>query len=259
MTNPRVKEVAESVISAVRRVLVDHNVSEAEYRAGIKYMMGVAEAKEMPLLLDVFLNATIVGIHASKTKGSTPAIEGPYFIEGAPFVEGKLKTYETDAHKPLVLHGSVKDENGKPLRDAVIDVWHSTPDGKYSGLPGYHGNIPLDYYRGKIRTDGAGAWRVKTTLPAAYQIPDKGPTGALLEMMGSHSWRPAHVHFKVQKDGFQPLTTQYYFEGGEWVDSDCCSGVLPALVMPKVVEEGSDVMKLDFVLEHRARAHANVP
>lgn len=244
--NERVKEVSEALIEAIRGVLVSKEVTEAEYRQGVQYMMKVAEAKEMALLCDVFLNSTIVAIKASKTKGSAPAIQGPYFREDAPFVEGKLKTYDTDAHRPLVVQGTVKDDRGTPLADVVVDIWHSTPDGKYSG---FHDNIPTDYYRGKLRTAANGSYKVQTTMPVAYQIPNKGPTGALLEMMGSHSWRPAHVHFKVRKEGYEPLTTQYYFAGGDWVDSDCCNGVNSDLVHPNIIEDGVQKMKLDFVLE----------
>jgi protocatechuate 3,4-dioxygenase beta subunit len=39
-------------------------------------------------------------------------------------------------------------------------------------------------------------------LPVGYQIPHKGPVGAMLKAMDRHSWRPAHVHFKVRADGF---------------------------------------------------------
>src|SRR3546814_3782370 len=78
---------------------------------------------------------------------------------------------------------------------------------------------------------------------------DLGPTGRLLGHLGSHTWRPANVHFKVRKDGFEPLTTQYYFEGGKWVDDDCCHGVTPDLITPETIEDGVRVMTLDFVIE----------
>lgn len=247
--NERVADVAQAIIEAIRGALVAKGVTESEYRQGVMYMMKVAESKEMGLLCDVFLNSTIIAVKAAKTKGSMPAIQGPYFREEAPFVEGRLRTYETDDHRPLVVQGTVKDDAGRPIPNVVLDIWHSTPDGKYSG---FHDNIPLDYYRGKIKTDSSGNYKVQTTMPVPYQIPNKGPTGALLEMMGSHSWRPAHVHFKVRKDGFEPLTTQYYFAGGDWVDSDCCNGVNKDLIHPNVIEDGVQKMNIDFVLETAA-------
>ncbi|HKY21356.1 MAG TPA: chlorocatechol 1,2-dioxygenase [Vicinamibacterales bacterium] len=256
MTNKRVKEIAETLIESVRSALKKCAVTEAEYRQGVTYLMQASEAKEIGLMCDVFLNSTIVAIKAEKSKGSMPAIQGPYFKEEAPLVDGKLKTYDSDDHKPLLLYGSVKDETGAALSDAVIDIWHSTPDGRYSGFGGFHGDIPVDYYRGKVKTDASGQWRVQTTLPVPYQIPNKGPTGALLGMMGTHSWRPAHVHFKIRKPGYEPLTTQYYFEGGDWVDSDCCNGVNKDLVKPVVMRGLEQHMELNFVVERSAVANA---
>lgn len=244
--NPRVNEVATALIEALRSVLERHAVTEEEYRAGVHYVMKVAEAREAALMCDVFLNSTVVASEARVRRGSRPAIQGPYFREGAPLVDGALKTYETDRHRPLLIQGRVVDPASAPVTAAVIDVWHSTPDGKYSG---FHDDIPLDYYRGKLVTDVDGRYRVRTTMPAAYQIPDRGPTGALLDMMGRHSWRPAHVHFKVRKDGFRALTTQYYFEGGDWVGDDCCNGVSPELIVPNRSEAGVQVMNLDFMIE----------
>lgn len=244
--NERIKDVSEAIIDAIRKVLTEKEVSEAEYYAGVGYLISVAETKETGLLCDVFFNSTIVAANAAKVKSSTPAIQGPYFLEGAPVVDGKLKTYDTDDHQPLIIRGVVLDDAGQPIKEAVVDIWHSTPDGLYSGIVE---TIPNDYYRGKVLTDATGHYSVRTTMPVPYQIPDQGPTGALLIQMGTHSWRPAHVHFKVRKEGHMPLTTQYYFEGGEWVDDDCCNGVESALIVPKVFEDGARVMNLDFAIE----------
>src|SRR3546814_18794727 len=101
----------------------------------------------------------------------------------------------------------------------------STPTGKYSG---FHDNIPVAYYRGKLTSDSEGAYRVATTAPVPYQIPNQGYTGALLEAMGRHSWRPAHVHFKLRKPGFQTVTTPVYFEGCPRSASNRCSGMRAA-------------------------------
>ncbi|WP_374063828.1 chlorocatechol 1,2-dioxygenase [Cupriavidus sp. DF5525] len=242
----RVAEVAGAIVEAVRKILLDKRVTEAEYRAGVDYLTEVAQTRETALLLDVFLNSTIIEGKAQRSRTSAPAIQGPYFLEGAPVVEGVLKTYDNDDHKPLIIRGTVRSDTGELLAGAVIDVWHSTPDGLYSGI---HDNIPVDYYRGKLVTDSQGNFRVRTTMPVPYQIPSEGPTGRLLGHLGSHTWRPAHVHFKVRKDGFEPLTTQYYFEGGKWVDDDCCHGVTPDLITPETIEDGVRVMTLDFVIE----------
>nr|CAF32818.1 chlorocatechol 1,2-dioxygenase [Sphingobium herbicidovorans] len=248
----RLEAVVADIVEGIRGALMKHDVTFDEYRQGIGYIMKTVEAGELPLMIDAFLNTTICQIENRNFGGSTSTLEGPYFLDDAPFVEGALKTYEDDRHEPLLLRGRVLDLAGAPVADAIIDVWHSTPDGHYGG---FHNNIPRDFYRGKLRTDAAGGYEVRTTVPVAYKIPDQGPVGALLEAMGRHSWRPAHVHYKVRAPGFHTLTTQAYFEGGEYVDSDCCEGVHSELIHADVRESGIKVIETDFELAP-ALAHA---
>jgi chlorocatechol 1,2-dioxygenase len=241
----RLETVVSAIVDGVRAAMIEHNVTFDEYRMGVKHLMETAATHETPLLIDVFLNTTICDIENRNFGGSTSTLEGPYYLDDAPFVEGQLKVYENDKGAPLLLRGSITDVSGKPIEDAIVDIWHSTPDGRYGG---FHDNIPRDCYRGKLKTDSRGRYEVRTTLPVAYQIPHSGPTGALLEMMGRHSWRPAHVHYKVKKDGFHTLTTQAYFEGGEYVGSDCCEGVYPDQIHKEVREDGVRVLQNDFSL-----------
>lgn len=248
----RVETVVTSIVEGIRNALTRNDVTFDEYRQGIKYLLGNAASGELPLLIDVFFNTTICDIENRTIGGSTSTLEGPYYLEDAPFVDGQLKLYQHDNGEPLILRGRVTDGDSRPVAGAVIDVWHSTPDGFYGGI---HKDIPADCYRGKLISNADGRYEVRTTLPVPYQIPHEGPTGALLDSMGRHSWRPAHVHYKVRRDGFHPLTTQAYFEGGAYVDSDSCQGVFQDNIKPEVRENGIRVVEYDFNLA-RAAGHA---
>src|SRR3546814_9936126 len=68
-------------------------------------------------------------------------------------------------------------------------------------------------------------YNVRSIMPIPYQIPNEGPTGALLTAMGRHSWRPAHVHYKISAPGMHTHISQAYFEGGAYVEDDCCEDV----------------------------------
>lgn len=249
----RIAEVVNAVVEGIRGALTEKEVTHEEYRAAVKYLVETAEAKELPLLLDVFFNITIVENENAKYAGTRSDLQGPYYLPDAPFVEDEIKTMDKFDGEPMVIRGTVSDVDGKPLEGAVLDIWQSTPDGKYSGI---HDGIPVEYYRGKVRTDAGGNYKVSSTVPVPYQIPNQGPTGALLRMMGSHSWRPAHVHFKVRKEGYHELTMQAYFEGGEWVDDDCCSGlcVQGESVIPERYEDGVRIMDVSFVVDREAAA-----
>lgn len=250
MSNNRVDDVVSAIVEGIRHALKEKNVTFDEYRAGIRHIFQTADAGELGLLIDLFFNTTICEIESKTSKASPTDLEGPYFIEDAPFVTDRIKTMEQFGGEPMLLRGTVKDTAGKPVEGATVFVWSSTPDGKYGG---FHGNIPNDYYRGKLLTGKDGRYTVESTVPVPYQIKNDGPVGALLEAMGRHSWRPAHVHYKIRKPGFRELTTQAYFEGGEWVDDDCCEGNSSrAYVMPKVVEGGKRIVEIDFVVDRAA-------
>lgn len=246
MTN-RIDAVVRSITEGIRSALKEQGVTFDEYRLGIKYLLESSEAKELPLLIDVLFNTTIVEIQDKISKASASDLEGPYFSEDAPQVSDKIQTMEEFGGDPMVLRGKISDTNGNPVPDATLFIWSSTPDGKYSG---FHDNIPVGYYRGKLLTGSDGTYEVESTVPVPYQIPNAGPTGALLNAMGRHSWRPAHVHYKVRKKGFRELTTQAYFEGGDWVGDDCCEGKLTDdFVISEKLEDGKLIVDVNLTIE----------
>ncbi|MCY4427928.1 MAG: catechol 1,2-dioxygenase [Halieaceae bacterium] len=247
----RVHDVVTAVIESVRQALTEKQVTLEEYRAAVNFLNETAAAGELPLLSDVYFNITIVENENAQHQGTRADLEGPYYLPNAPFLEDEIKTMEAFEGEAMLIQGRVTDTAGAPLAGAVLDIWQSTPDGKYSGI---HDNIPVEYYRGKVRTDSEGRYRIKSTVPVPYEIPNKGPTGKLLQMMGSHTWRPAHIHFKAMADGHHPLTMQAYFEGGEWVNDDCCSGKCNEgqNIIPKKYEGGTRVMDIDIVLDKAA-------
>lgn len=245
--NDRVREVAKAIVDGVRHALDEKDVTMEEYRAGVDYLNKVAQASELPLLSDVYFNITVVENQNALQKGTRSDLEGPYYLPDIPFVTDELKTIPEMGGEPMVIQGHVTNTEGQLLADAVLDIWQSTPDGKYSGI---HDNIPADCYRGKVRTDAQGKFRIKSTTPVPYEIPNQGPTGELLKMMGSHTWRPAHVHFKAHAEGHHDLTMQAYFEGGAYNDDDCCSGKCNdgQNIIAEKYEDGVRILDVDLVL-----------
>lgn len=251
----RVKEVVPDLVEAVRGVLRKHNITFDEYRTGIEYMIGVQEANELPMILDAFLNATVVDIENEARSGTRADIQGPYYIDdNYDIVTDALPIRDEDAGAPdMVVRGRVTDLNGAPISGASLDIWHSTPDGLYSGI---HDNIDRKYYRGRVITDADGRYNVATKLPIPYQLPNQGPTGELLEKyLGRHAWRPAHIHFWARADGQRDVINQAYFEGGDYVGDDCCETDHMDLVVPEKHEGNVRVMEIDFQLEP-SMAHA---
>ena len=148
----------------------------------------------------------------------------------------------------LANQGQVMDENGKPVRKALIEVWQANRWGKYEH-PDDTTQAPLDpNFKGwgRALTDSQGRYTFRSIKPGAYPNP------------GYDNWmRPPHVHFSLFAAGLmQRLITQMYFPGEEYNDIDpILNGVedlrarasLIARRMPDE-PEGTQVYQFDIVL-----------
>jgi len=105
----------------------------------------------------------------------------------------------------ILVHGRVLDEDGHPVRSALVEVWQANAAGRYHHRVDQH-HAPLDPNFtgcGRMLTDGNGYYRFKSIKPGAY--PWKNHHNA---------WRPAHIHFSLFGAGIlSRLVTQMYFPG----------------------------------------------
>jgi protocatechuate 3,4-dioxygenase beta subunit len=105
----------------------------------------------------------------------------------------------------IIVAGRVIDENGRPLRNTLIELWQANAAGRYVHEGDRH-PAPLDPNftgAGRCLTDDEGRYRFVTIKPGAY--PWKNHPNA---------WRPAHIHLSLFGRAFvQRLVTQMYFPG----------------------------------------------
>lgn len=229
--NERVAAVAEDLIESAKEVLHRHDVTHSEYRAAWRWLIGLADSGEIPLFLDVFFESTVERLTNDRKPGSEGAVQGPYYKPGASRLEPPyvLPMRDDEPGEPILFTGSVTDLDGRPLPGVTVDWWQAGNDGTYSGIAE---GVPEWNLRGVMETDAEGRFQVRTIRPAPYHIPDSGPTGELLGMMGRHSWRPAHFHVMLSKEGYETLVTQLYFEGDPWLEKgDCVDAVKPSLII----------------------------
>jgi catechol 1,2-dioxygenase len=229
----RAETLVSSLLDAIRGVIVEHDVTYEEYATAKQWLIDVGEAGEWPLFLDVFVETTVERNAFRGRAGSTGTILGPYHLPDAPVLEApyELPRREHEPGEPLTLTGRVTDADGRPLAGAVLDVWHADADGYYSG---FHPDLPAGILRGKVVADEEGRYTVRTILPAPYTIPHDGPTGAMVAACDWHPWRPAHVHLIVEAPGHEPLITQLFFSGGDYLDGDVAGAVKEDLVVTPV-------------------------
>ena len=76
-----------------------------------------------------------------------------------------------------------------------------------------------------------GRYAITTVKPAPYKIPDDGPVGDLLRATGRNAWRPSHLHFIIQAEGYRSLVTEVFSSDDQYLDTDAVFGVRDDLVM----------------------------
>ena len=103
----------------------------------------------------------------------------------------------------IVVSGQVLDEDNRPVRHSLVEIWQANAAGRYRHRADQHG-APLDPNFagvGQTFTDDEGRYRFVTIRPGAY--PWKNHPNA---------WRPQHIHFSLFGPGFATrLVTQMYF------------------------------------------------
>jgi protocatechuate 3,4-dioxygenase beta subunit len=106
----------------------------------------------------------------------------------------------------------VLDENGKPVRKALIEVWQANCRGKYEHPDDVTPQAPDPNLKafGRALTAEDGSYRFRTIKPGAYPNP------------GYDNWmRPPHIHYSIFAAGvMQRLITQMYFPGEPLNDID---------------------------------------
>jgi catechol 1,2-dioxygenase len=246
----RVGAIAKDALAALHEVIRRHQVSYAEYDALKAWLIRVGEDGEWPLFLDVFVEHVVEEVANADRRGAVGTIEGPYYIPGAAETPSEVTLPMRDGEEgtPLLFQGTVSDLDGTPIDGALVELWHADADGYYSQFaPG----IPEWNLRGAIRTGSDGRYTFHTIEPAPYQIPTDGSTGAFVDAAGWHPWRPAHLHLKVSAPGRQLVTTQLYFDGGDWVGDDVAQAVKPELILrPTAATSGAgNEVTYDFPLD----------
>lgn len=105
----------------------------------------------------------------------------------------------------ILIGGRVLDEDGRPVRGTMIEIWQANAAGRYDHAGDTH-DAPLDAnFRGagRVFTDEEGWYRYTTIRPGAYPWRNH-----------HNAWRPVHIHYSLFGAGFaQRLVTQMYFPG----------------------------------------------
>lgn len=240
--NPRAKQVIHRILSDLFKAIEDLDITSDEYWAGVAYLNQLGSRGEAGLLspglgLDRYFDMRMdAEDEALGVKNGTPrTIEGPLYVAGAPVAQGfaRLDDGSDTAGHTLIMHGTIYGADGKPVPGAQVEVWHANTKGFYSHFDPTGEQKPFNMRR-TIIADAQGRYKFQSIVPVGYGCPPDGPTQALLDQLGRHGNRPAHIHLFVTANGHRKLTTQINIDGDPLVFDDFAyatrEGLVPSLV-----------------------------
>jgi len=235
--NERVKKIVHRLMHDIFQIVEDFDVTAEEFWQAVYYVGDLGANGEAALLapglgmdkyLDIRMDAE--DEQAGLAGGTPRTIEGPLYVAGAPISDGfaRMDDGSDETAETMLLTGLVTDDNGQPVANAVVDVWHADTKGAYS----YFDQSQSEYnLRRRIKTDENGRYTARSIIPSGYGCPLDGSTQALLNQLGRHGRRPAHIHFFISKPGFKHLTTQINLAGDEYTYDDFAFATREELVV----------------------------
>jgi catechol 1,2-dioxygenase len=223
--NLRLKRIVHRVVGDLFRTIEEFDVQPDEFWAAMSYLTRLGQSGEVGLLvpglgLESFLDLRLdQAEQKAGIEGGTPrTIEGPLYVAGAPLSKGDTRLDDgSEQGDVLFMDGQVRGADGKPIAGAIVDVWHANTLGGYSFFDPAQPKYNL---RRRIETDADGRYRFRTLMPSGYACPPSGPTQQLLDQLGRHGHRPAHIHFFVTAPGHRKLTTQINIDGDAYLHDD---------------------------------------
>ena len=234
--DPRFRKVMEAAIRHLHAFVKEVEPTVEEWSRAIEFLTATGQMcddrrQEWVLASDVLgVSMLVETLNNPAGDGCTEAtVLGPFHVEGAPQLEPAGNICRDGKGMPCHVSGRVTDSDGEPLAGASLDVWQTNADGYYDvQQPDLQ---PAMNLRGRFVTDPEGRYAFRTVRPVSYPVPTDGPVGDILNRMGRHAWRPAHIHFIVTKPGYRRLVTHIFAHDDPYIDSDAVFGVKDSLLV----------------------------
>lgn len=257
--DPRLKAILRDIIEASAEIIVRHDVNESEFWSAVGFLQN--GAGEFGLLipgiglehfLDLYMDAK--DAEAGRTGGTPRTIEGPLYVEGAPLVEGDVDlSKDPDETGNLYMNGQVFGPEGEPVQGAILHVWHANSQGWYSHFDPTREQTPFNN-RARLKLGAEGQYSFHSKMPNGYSVPPGGATDTLMQAIGRHGNRPAHVHFFIEAPGYRTLTTQINFGDDPFAADDFAFGTREGLLPVPQRQGDTAYIAFDFHLQRAAGA-----
>ncbi len=242
--DPRLREILIALVKHLHAFARDVHLTEEEFQTAVQYVVALGQKttdthNEAVLMSGSLGFSTLICLLNNGNNGQTETtanLLGPFWRMNSPRTENGGSIVRSPTPGPvLFVNAVVRDQSGKPIEGAEVDVWHSSPEGFYEQQDPKQADMNL---RGKFITDAQGRFGFRSVKPAGYPIPIDGPVGDLVRATGRHHYRPAHLHFLIFKPGFKTLISQIYVNDDDKLETDVQFGVTRALIGDYVRHDG---------------------
>ncbi|GGX68346.1 6-chlorohydroxyquinol-1,2-dioxygenase [Tateyamaria omphalii] len=251
--NARLAQVMEAIVRHMHACVKEIEPTDEEWFKAIMFLTETGHMctdwrQEFILLSDTLgVSMLVDAINNRKPSGASEStVLGPFHLPDAPELPMGSNICLDEKGVPMLVKGRILDTDGNPIDKVKIDVWQANDEGFYDVQQ--KGIQPDFNLRGVFRTGDDGAYHFKGVKPKYYPVPDDGPVGKLMGALGRHPYRPAHLHYILEADGFETLTTHIFDPDDPYIHSDAVFGVKESLMAKfdliedagKIAEAGMD-------------------
>ena len=253
--NARTRELLSLLVKHLHAFVREAKLTEREFQDAIGTLNAIGQHttpshNEAMLLAGSLGVSNLICLMNNGARGTRPTQAnnlGPFYRADAPRCrDGESIVRSPTPGAALHFRGRVTEMEGKPIADADVHVWQSSPTGLYENQDPSQAEMNL---RGIFTTQADGSFSFRSVKPAGYPVPIDGPTGALLGAQKRHNMRPAHLHFLIHKPGYKTIASQVYDPEDPHLETDSQFGVTRALIGNFIrTAEGYELI-FTFVLE----------
>ncbi|MGQ7932563.1 dioxygenase family protein [Paraburkholderia sediminicola] len=252
-SSPRVRELMTALVSHLHAFVRESRLTQDEWRGAIDFLTRAGQMcsdsrQEFILLSDILGVSMLVDAinHESGPGVTDSTVLGPFYTGRQRELSfGDSILLREEPGSPLKVAGHVRSATGQSIPGAVVEVWQTAGNQLYDVQDEQQ---PPGHLRATFTTRTDGAFQFQTVLPVSYPIPDDGPAGQLLALLGRHPNRPAHIHFIVSAPGHRTLVTHLFMAGDEFLSSDAVFGVKPSLIVQPLNRAGELEIEYEFGL-----------
>jgi protocatechuate 3,4-dioxygenase beta subunit len=231
----RLKAIMEVVTRKLHEAVKEIEPTQEEWMEAILFLTRTGQMcnewrQEFILLSDTLgVSMLVDAINNRKPSGASEStVLGPFHVQDAPELPMGANICLDQKGEDMVISGRILDTQGRPIEGAVLDVWQANDEGFYDVQQ--LGIQPEFNLRGVFRTGADGRYWFRAVKPKFYPIPHDGPVGKMLDHLGRHPYRPAHLHYILKAEGFETLITHIFDPHDPYINSDAVFGVKQSLL-----------------------------